>query len=159
MVAILMTMSVLMISCESKPMTIEFSKGELGALLKGNNNDAVFISPAKVYVNNIRRGDNITYNMKIRNDTKYDNSFTIKVIDPDRQSDGYSSVPMDWVEYPDVVTVEKRTSYEFPIIVTIPEKAQSDKYEFWLSISNTKSSGLIKVELCSKCIIGVSNAW
>ena len=145
-------------SINAKPMEIVPLVGEIGTSLsnKGSTSSS-YISPAKLEINNAFRGASPEFVLKIRNGTSNTMKYVVSARNPDILEEGYSLIPLSWVSFEKdkEIVVKAGEIKSFSVVVKIPKKLPSKKLMFWLGVRDNSSSGMMKVELCSKILLNI----
>jgi hypothetical protein len=140
----------------AQPIKIISLVGEIGTSLSNEGRIySSYISPAKLEINNAFRGANPEFVLKVKNGTNNAITYSISVRDPDILEEGYSIIPLSWIILEDKeIVVLARETKEVPIVINIPKHLPSKKLMFWVSVKG-KSSGMMKMELCSKVMVNI----
>ena len=116
-----------------------------------------WISPGKVTIENLYKGSQAEYSMRIHNGGKSATIFQITSRQPDGIRD--DKLPwdcMDWVQIPQgAVYIPAKSTVEVPVIVKMLKDTdmKGKTYEFWVSVINNSQKGMVQTELCSRWII------
>ena len=116
-----------------------------------------WISPGKVTIENLYKGAEADYTLRIHNGGDSDTVFDVNP----RQADAtmYEKLPqdcIDWVTMPQYsVYIPAKSTYDMPIMVKIVKDAgmKGKTYEVWISVIDKGQKGMIQTELCSRWII------
>jgi hypothetical protein len=119
--------------------------------------DVNWISPGKVTIENLYKGAQAEYTLRIHNGGRVSTIFQVIPRQPDGiRSDKLPYDCMDWVQIPQLaIYVPAKTTYEMPITVKMLKDIdmKGKTYEFWISVIDNGQKGMVQTELCSRWII------
>jgi len=119
--------------------------------------DVDWISPGKVTIENLYKGSQAEYSMRIHNGGKSATIFQVTSRQPDGIRDDKLPLDcMDWVQISQgAIYVPAKSTVEVPIVVKMLKDTdmRGKSYEFWVSVINNAQKGMVQTELCSRWII------
>jgi hypothetical protein len=110
------------------------------------------------------KGDIKEIRIKLTNNEPTDNTYLLKLRQPDRLTDeeiqqGYKSIEeLNWVTYPNKLEVKSKSSQEFNLKIQIPKEANPGRLVVWLEY-NKVSNETIKLNWASKIYLNTYSSW
>jgi hypothetical protein len=121
--------------------------------------DVTWISPGKVTVTNFYPGATAEYPVTIHNGNNDFTSFSVNYRSPDNMATGYARPPAEvqyWVIIADETPIlAPRETRDILVTLTMPANAAvfSEKWEFWISISDATQSGQVQTAMAIRWLI------
>lgn len=120
-----------------------------------------WISPGKVTIENLYKGSQAEYSIRIHNGGKEPTIFQVISRQPDgSRNDKLPWDCMDWVQISkNAVYVPAKSTVDVPVVVKMLKDAdmKGKTYEFWVSVINNTQKGMVQTEMCSRWIIMTRN--
>lgn len=118
----------------------------------------IWINPGKVYITNLFPGSQAEWKIRIHNEKKVPNVFSVYYRNPDYVEKGYEKLPekfKNWIVVDKTITVAPNSIGEVLVTVKMGPKDQafSKKYEVWIAVMDDSQQGMIRTELCSRWFI------
>jgi len=117
------------------------------------------IDPGKVYIDNLYPGAQGEFPITVYNQNDYETTFVVRARTPDytAEDEGYGVFPhLEWITVtPERVIISASDTEDVLVIVAMPEDADYSgrKSEVWISFMEEGTSGMVKIELCSRIFI------
>ena len=123
--------------------------------------DQTWISPGKVEVGNFYPGARAEWELQVHNGNSVPVTFAVTYRYPDNVGDGYVKPTLevqDWVIIADTSPiVAPRSTKNILIALVMPKGAKSpgERWEFWVSVKDMSQTGIVRTELCSRCLVNM----
>jgi hypothetical protein len=116
-----------------------------------------WVSPGKVTIDNMYKGAEADYMLRIHNGTDIDTIFDVNPRQPDGIRDDKLPLDcMDWIQLPQYsVYIPAKQTFEIPVVVKMLKDTnmKGKTYEVWISVIDKGQKGMVQTELCSRWII------
>ena len=115
-----------------------------------------WVNPGKVTIENLHKGAEGDYLLRIHNGGANPTIFQVKPRLPDNLVNSLPWDCMNWIQLPEYsVYVPGKTTYEMPITVKMLTDIgmKGKTYEVWISVIDNSQKGMVQTELCSRLII------
>ena len=118
------------------------------------------VSPAEVEIDNLSPGEEVEFNLTIRNKDTVNHTFILTTYNPDKSQrrQGRAEFPDEsWVSFPQRVEVKANSTTGARVKVTIPsnQKWAGKDWEIWLGAA-PESSELLSVKLYVRLLVSTS---
>lgn len=137
--------------------TVVYPQVKDAKVIEASMMDVDWINPGKVTIENMYKGSQAEYSMRIHNGGKTSATFQVAPRQPDGvRSDKLPLDCMDWVQMSQyAIYVPAKSTVELPVTVKMLKdiNMKGKTYEFWVSVINNTQKGTVQTELCSRWII------
>lgn len=137
------------------------SSNETSSDIEKRMSGVTWINPGKVNIDGLYPGASGEYKIKIHNAKTTPATFSVYSREAATVTEGYIKLPAEfnkWISItPSSITIPAQSIGEVTVAVKVGlrDRVSNKKYEFWIGIMEDSQKGVVRSEICNRCMITI----